>query len=193
MKGIIYIHIMILFSFSVAAHAQEKMATKIPFPKQTEIDSLRNPNHYYYMADLPLKKTGELIFTDSIQPSDNYITYSILDTISGCKKSDLNFYLKAFEKIINYADGSLAEAVGSYTWNFIEKRPAEFIDHIDTLNNEQIMKWADYTFYEMYFAYSREELKTKCQELVNKLKKINSTKSVSCFEKELNDRIENGI
>ena len=180
---------MILFTFSFSAHAKEKMTTLIPFVKQTEIDSLRNPNHYYYLADLPLKITGKLILTDSIQPSDNFITFSLMDTISGCKKSDLNFYLKIFEKIPNYADGALAGVVGSYTWNFIEKRPAEFINHIDTLNNDQIMKWADYTFYEMYFAYSGEELKINCQDLVNKLKNINSTKSVSCFERiEYQDR-----
>jgi len=190
MKRIFYIQIMILFS--VAVHAKEKMATQIPFVKQTEIDSLRNPNHYYYLTDLPLKKTGELFLTDSIQPSDNYITFSLMDTISGCTNSDLNFYLKVFEKILNYADGALAEAVGSYTWKFIEKRPAEFINHIDNLNDDQIMKWADYTFYEMYFAYSGEELKIKCEELLNKLKKVNSTKGVSCFEKELKTRIENG-
>ena len=184
---------MILSSFAVACQAQEKMATQIPFIKPTEIDSLRNPNHFYYLTDLPLKKTGELILTDSIQPSDNHITFLLMDTISGCRKSDLNFYLKVFEKILNYADGALAEAVGSFTWNFIKKRPVEFISHIDSLNNDQIMKWADYTFYEMYFAYSGEDLKIKCQELVNKLKKVNSTKSVSLFEKELKNRIENGI
>jgi hypothetical protein len=193
MKRIIYVQIIILFSFSMAAHAKEIIASQIPFVIQTEIDSLRNPNHYYYLADLPIKKTGELILTDSIQPSDNYITFSLMDTISGCKKNDLNFYLQVFEKILYYADAALAEAVGLYTWNFIKKRPDEFINHIDTLNNEQIMKWADYTFYEMYFAYSQEELKIKCQELVNKLKKVKSTKSVSCFEKELNNRIVNGL
>lgn len=184
---------MILISFSVAGQAQEKMATKIPFVKQTGINSLRNPNDFYYLTDLPLIKTGELILIDSIQPSDNHITFLLMDTISGCRKSDLNFYLKVFEKILNYADGALAEAVGSFTWNFIEKRPVEFINHIDTLNNEQIIKWADYTFEEMYFACSEAELKTKCDELVSKLKKINITKSVSCFEQELNERIENGI
>jgi len=191
MKRIFYILITMLFS--IATQAGEKIATEIPFVKQTEIDSLRNPNHYYYLTDLPLEKTGELILTDSIQPSDNYITFLLMDTISGCKKSDLSFYLKVFEKILNYADGALAETVGSYTWTFIEKRPAEFINHIDNLNDDQIMKWADYTFYEMYYAYSGEELKIKCEELVDKLKKINSTKSVFCFEKELKNRIENGI
>lgn len=193
MKRILYIQIIIIFFFSAAAHAKEKRVTQFPFVKQTETDSLRNPNHYYYLADLPLKEAGELILNDSIHPSDNHITFLLMDTISGCKKNDLNFYLKVFEKILNYADGALAEVVGSYTWDFIEKRPAEFINHIETLDNEQIMRWADFTFEEMYFAYSGDELKLKCQELVNKLKKVNTTKSVSCFETELNDRIENGI
>ncbi|MHC1775627.1 MAG: hypothetical protein AB9834_09460 [Lentimicrobium sp.] len=169
------------------------MATQIPCVKQTEIDTLRNPNEYYYLSDLPLKKAGELILNVSIRPSDNYITFSLMDTISGCTRSDLDFYLEVFEKILNYADGALSEAVGSYARNFIEKRPAEFINHIDTLNNEQIMKWADYTFYEIYFANPEEELNIKCQELVSKLRKINITKSVLSFEEELNNRIESEI
>ncbi len=169
------------------------MAIQISSTQQTETDSLRNPYHFYYMADLSLKKAGELILNDSIHPSDNFITFSLMDTISGCKENDLNFFLKVFEKILNDADGALAEAVGSNTWNFIENRPVEFINHIDKLNNDQIIKWADYTFSEMYFAYSEEELKIKCQELVNKLKKIKITKSVDCFEKEMKNRVQNGI
>lgn len=184
---------MILFSFSVLGQAQEKIATQSSFPKKTEIDSLRDPIHYYYLSDLPLKKGGELILSDSIRPTDNFITFSIMDTITGCSKSDLSFYLKVVEKILYNADGALAEAVGSYTWDFIEKRPDEFIRHLDTLNNEQIIKWARYTFGEMYFAYPKESLKTKCDELVIKLKKIKNTKGVSCFEKEMNERIKNGI
>ena len=169
------------------------MEIQISFGQQTETDSLRNPDHYYYMADLSLRKAGELILNDSIHPSDNFITFSLMDTISDCKERDLNFFLKVFEKILNDVDGALAEAVGSDTRNFIEKRPVEFINHIDKLNDKQIKKWADHTFSEMYFAYSEDVLKIKCQELVKKLKKIKTTKSVDCFEKEMKNKIQNGI
>ena len=183
----------ILFSLSALAYGKEKIPTQILFSQKSETDSLTNPNHFYYLSDLPLKKAGELILNDSIKPSDNFITFALMDTVSGCKKSDLNFYLKVFEKILNYADGALAEAVGSYTLNFIKKRPADFINHIGTLNDEQIKTWADYTFVEMYFTYPAEELKTKCRDLVNMLRKIKVTKSVACFEKELNNRVEKGV
>ena len=129
-----------LFSVSFGCHAKEEMTTLSSFGEPTVTDSVRNPSHFYYLADLPIKKTGELILKDSIKPSDNYITFSLMNAISVCKKSDLDFFLKVFEKILNDADGALAEAVGSYTWNFIEKRPFDFINHIDTLNDKQIIK-----------------------------------------------------
>jgi len=185
--------IIIIISFSVISHAKEKLEFNFSFNQQTETDTLRNPDNFYYLSDLPLKQVGELILNDSIYPSDNFVTFALLDTISGCKENDLEFFLKVSEKIINEADGAVAEAVGSYTWKFIEKRPTEFIKHIDKLNKEQVEEWADYTFYEMYFAYSEEELKKRCQELIDRLKKINTTKSVGYFEKELNARIKNGI
>lgn len=193
MKPLLLILIVFLFSISVACNAIEKMAIQFSFDQQIKTDSLRNPDHFYYLADLSLKKAGELILYDSIRSSDNFITFSLMDTISGCKESDLKFFLQVFEKILNDADGALAEAVGSYTWNFIKKRPVKFIDHIDKLNKRQILKWADYTSSEMYFAYSEEELKIKCQELINKLRKINTTKSVNIFEIELKNRIQKGL
>ena len=191
MKRLLFILIIILFS--VTGQAKETLECKSSFNCQTETDSLRNPNNFYYLSDLSLIKVGELILTDSIQPSDNFITFALLDTISGCNANELGFYLKVFEKIINVADGALAEAVGSYTYKFIEKRPVEFIKHLDKLNKGQVEEWADYTFYEIYFTYSEDELEKKCQELIDNLKKISTTKSVGYFEKELNTKIKNGI
>ncbi|GET24787.1 hypothetical protein [Prolixibacter sp. NT017] len=185
--------IIIIISFSVISHANEKFEFNFSINQQTETDTLRNPDNFYYLSDLPIKQVGELILNDSIYPSDNFVTFALLDTISRCKENDLEFFLKVSEKIINDADGALAETVGSYTRKFIEKRPTEFINHIDKLSEEQIRKWADFTFYDMYFAYSEDELKTNCKKLVDSLKKISTTKSVAYFEKELNTRIKNGI
>ena len=185
--------IIIIISFSITGHAKDKFEFNFLFNQQTETDTLRNPGNFYYLSDLSIKQVGELILIDSIYPSDNFVTFALLDTISGCKENDLEFFLKVFEKIINDADGALAETVGLYTWKFIKKRPIEFIKHIDKLNKEQIKKWADFTFYDMYFTYSEDELKTNCKKLIDSLKKISSTKSVGYFEKELNARIKNGI
>lgn len=176
----------------------ENFAKKKPvFPNsenpQTETDTLRNPNHFYYLSDLPLKKVGDLMLLDSILPSDNFITFSLMAAISDCHQNDLKFFLAVFEKVMNKADGALAEVVGSYTWNFIKKRPQEFINHIEVIKITQIRKWASFTFYEMYFAYTEEELTTKCQELIIGLKKIRKTKSLYAFENELNEIIINGL
>ena len=190
MKQLLFILTIIIFSFS--CHAKEKIEFHHILNQKTKTDSLRNPYNFYYLCDLPLTKVGELILNDSIQPSDNFVTSKLMDTISGCKMNQLGFFLKVFEKILDKADGALSEVVGSYTWNFINKRPTEFIKHIDTLNCKQIKKWVDYTFYEMYFHYSTQKLKIKCQELVDKLKNIKATKSVACFEKEMAYMIKNG-
>jgi len=149
-----------------------------------ETDTLRDQNHYYYLADLPIRTVGQLILDDSILPSDNWVTFTLMDTISTCRQADLEFYLAVFEKIMELSDGALSEAVGSYSWDFIEKRPAIFIKHLETVDRKCIDRWAYNTFYEMYFSYSGEELKITCNEMLEKLKKIETTENLLYFCKQ---------
>ena len=153
--------------------------------KRQEIDSLRNPNHNAYLTDLSFTKIGELVLKDSVQPTDNHVTFQLLDTISKCNENDISFYLKVFDKIMLNADGALAEAVGVYALNFIKKKPKVFISHIDTIALEQVDDWASYTAFEMYFDYEEDVLLEHCQLFVDNLKEISINENLLRFEKKM--------
>ncbi len=180
----------LLVIISTPVYARENISCKI---QNTEIDTLRDPNHFYFLSDLSIRTVGQLILCDSIKPSDNFVTFSLMDTISKCNKNELKFFLLVFEKTMELADGALAEAVGSYSLDFIEKRPKLFIQHLDTIPKKIIAKWANFTFYELYFTYSEGELKSKCEELVENLKKIEKTENLNYFEKQIYEILKNEL
>ena len=175
---------------STTLYARENISYWV---QNTEIDTLRDPNHFYFLSDIPIRAVGQLILTDSIKPSDNFVTFSLMDTISKCNHTDLKFFLLVFEKIMESADGALSEAVGSYSSYFIEKRPKVFIKHLDTIDKKSIEKWANFTFYELYFTYSENELKIQCEELVENLKKIEKTENLNYFEKQIEENLKNEL
>lgn len=145
-------------------------------------DSLRNPYHKAYLTDLSYKEIGHLILKNEVQPMDNHVTFALMDTISNCDTEFLEFYLRVFENIMKKSDGALGEAVGSFAWQFIKKRPNLFINHIDTTNSENVINWANNTVYEMYFSYPDDSLVFYCKELMKELKKIKRNDGLTLFE-----------
>lgn len=180
----------ILIIISTPVYARENIYCRI---QSTEIDTLRDPNHFYYLSDLSIRTIGQLILCDSIKPSDNFVTFSLLDTISKCTDNELKFFLTIFEKTMELADGALSEAVGSYALIFIENRPKLFIQHMDTIPKDIIAKWAYFTFYELYFSYSEDEIKAKCDELVINLKKVEKTENLNYFKEQIDEILKDEL
>ena len=148
-------------------------------------DKLKKSYPDAYLTELSIKRIGELILIDSIIPIDNDVTFKLLDTISSCNEKDLNFFLSVFNKIMFDADGALSEAVGVYTLKFIKMRPKIFISLIDTLSNESINEWAQYTAYELYFNHEEDSLVNYCNSLVNNLKDLSVSDNLLQFEKQI--------
>lgn len=82
--------------------------------KKITEDSLRNPYTEYYLSDLDLRTIAQLIVQDSVQPTDNKVTFSILDSATSGKTETRTYYSKAFDKIILKSDGALSEVIGIY-------------------------------------------------------------------------------
>ena len=121
-----------------------------------QVDTLRDPSHYFYLSNLPLRQVGQLILTDSIQPSDNKITFECMDSISSENVNTREYYYPVFLKILDKADGALAEAVGEPAMTYVEKYPKEFAERSKALNEDQFKRWASNTGYELYFTYETE-------------------------------------
>jgi len=86
-------------------------------------DTLRSKHHYY-----DLRTSARLILSDSISPSDNFITFSSMDSITSDQKEVRDFYFPVFQKIVEKTDGALSEVIGSYVLAYVKKYPKEFSD-----------------------------------------------------------------
>jgi len=96
--------------------------------KKEAEDSLRNPLSSFYLTDLKLEEVGKLILNDSIKPSDNLVTFCILDSISSTNKATRDFFFPVYKKIVKQSDGALADMVAGKTKQYIEKYPNEFAE-----------------------------------------------------------------
>ncbi len=145
-------------------------------------DTLREPYHYYYLSDLSLKEVGTLMLTDSIHPSDNKITFDLMDHISECEIGEFPFYFSVFNQIVKQADGAVAETVGSYIWRLIKKRPKEFVKNLDAVDDELVDRWAGLLVYKMYFSCPSDSLKYYNLKLFDSLIEIKSSKKLLLFK-----------
>jgi hypothetical protein len=150
-------------------------------------DSLRNKSHYYYLSDLKLRTSAKLILNDSIQPSDNLITFASMDSISADKKSVRDYYYPVFQKIISKADGALAEVVGSYLLAYVKRFPKEFAECYASCPKEisycnEIKKLAGFAEFEII---SQNDPQQELQNLINligtKYKNWKSDKTLMLF------------
>lgn len=157
----------------------------VKFEEFNKIDSLRDPAHWAYMSDLPLKTVAKLILSDSIEPSDNKFTFAMLDVIFTCDKSEQNFYLDVFDKIMRKSDGALSEAIGTYTYKFIQIQPIVLLKHLSKLEQQDIKNWARFTTFEMYYTVPEDSLVFYCNQLIDHLKAQKIKKGLDVFEKEL--------
>ncbi len=119
--------------------------------KKVNVDSLRIPTHFYYLADLKVDQIVKLIMTDSVRPSDNYITFRLLDSINSPNKATRADYLPVFLKIIDQADGALAEAMGDNCLAFAQKYAYELFNFNPPPTNDQLEMWAELAATELYF------------------------------------------
>ncbi|KAB1065575.1 hypothetical protein [Salibacter halophilus] len=93
-------------------------------------DSTSNPLSYHYLADKDLKKVARWIVSDSIEPADNKVTFSILNSISDSNKATRDYYFPAYLAIVKKSDGALAQIIGSYSLRYIKEYPVEFFERI---------------------------------------------------------------
>jgi hypothetical protein len=146
--------ILIIFIFASCSKGRIDNAESIKNDYSTQEDTLRNKNHYYYLSDLPLRQVGDLIISDSIAPSDNFVTFELMDSLNSDNKEARDFYFHVFEKIVKKSDGALSEVVGAYAQQYIENYPAEFFQRYNCCDSSSqccdgLIKIANYVTYEI--------------------------------------------
>jgi hypothetical protein len=114
-------------------------------------DSLRDPYSPYYLSDKSLKEIGQMILDDSVRPTDNDVTFRIMDSLLAKTSEDRKFYFKVYVKILDLADGALAEAVGVPGMKYVENFTKEFVDLSTRLTTKQLDSWANFIAWEILF------------------------------------------
>ena len=120
-------------------------------PKEKLLDSLNNPLSFYYLSDKPIEDNAMRILMDSISPSDNKITFDSMDSLSSANIKTRKLFFKVFIKILDKADGALAEAVGSYVIKYIESYPKEFLESTNKIDKKYFDSFANFAGYELGF------------------------------------------
>jgi hypothetical protein len=193
-------YLIIICAFFSCSQLQEKeKSSKVTIKIRTdtnqrkgfiEIDTLRNPSHFYYLADIDIKIVSKWLISDSILPADNFFTFRVMDSLNAKSYSDRRFYIKPFLKIVEKDDGSLAEAVGSYAWLYVENHTREFFELTPPLSKIQLERWAEYVGSEIFLSTdSTVNVSNEGRKFIKKIKYNCS----DCSEKVINKINDFGI
>jgi hypothetical protein len=85
---------------------------------------------------------GEMVLNGTLKPSDNTFTFRLMDSLMAVDQESRKFYFTVFNKILDYADGALGEAIGDYALTYVEQHPGEFIANMKDLPQERLAAWA---------------------------------------------------
>lgn len=166
------------------------------YAQSNEKDSLKNPISQYYLADLNLRDVATLIAEDSVQPMDNIVTFSILDSVTEGNPATRNYFAKAFDVIIIKSDGALSEVIGLYCIKSIYNHPNELLNWLSTGKMESTHESiAGYIAYELVMS---DELEKEKENLINRIKldavnsstKVNSEKFIALIEEKFEQLID---
>jgi hypothetical protein len=122
-------------------------------------DSLRDPSNFFYLSDLPSRKVGELILSDSIRALDNEASFRCLDSLNTSNSTSRAFYFQVFKKMISNSDGPLSESIGEYSKKYIETYPKEFANYASSFTKSQMQLWAFQTVEHVLAAVEEKRIK----------------------------------
>lgn len=137
------------------------------YGQNNDPDSLRNPFSEHYLTDLNLREVARLIVDDSVQPTDNIVTFSILDSVVQGNEETRDYFADAFDVIITKSDGALSEVIGQYCISSIYNHPNELLIWLSTGRFESSPESiAQYIVYELIMGENPEKEK---EELVHRI------------------------
>ena len=128
-------------------------------------DSTQPTATNYSWEQLPMREVAELILKDSIRPASSPIISRMLDSLTSDSKSTRQYYFSVFNKIMNKADGEIAESIGGYALTYVQNYPKEFLDNTKRFSKNNIEAWASNIGIEL-FLKSPENVKEAYDQIV---------------------------
>lgn len=116
-------------------------------PAKAEHPVVRN------LAELPIKKVGELILKDSIKSLNNEIvSFMLLDSLSAESRQSRDFYFRVFNKIMDRSGSVLSDAIGDYALTYVESYPNEFLANSKNFSPNRLETWASHIGIELFLS-----------------------------------------
>lgn len=128
------------------------------------VDSIGKNPIMLYLNDLKLSDMAKKFYNGEIYPTDDSITFNLLDTLTMTNSELSPFYKYIFNYICEISDGALSEVMGSYCLTAIQTNTELYIQ---SLSSTQL----GFICYELSFS---DNLNTKLMEL-EKIWKGNTT------------------
>jgi len=116
--------------------------TKVDSKSSTDSDSLKDPNNYNYLSNIPTKDFAELLLKDSILVNDYKGIHNCLDSLSSSNKDTRDFYFVVLNKVFDNLEVVLHQQMGIYLVKNIDKFKGEFLVRLSDMNNEQVKFYA---------------------------------------------------
>jgi hypothetical protein len=154
-----------LTTTEVSTDSTSNIVDRDPLPGNSLTDSTQPNTTRYSLEQLPMREVAELILKDSIRPTSSPIIYKMLDSLSSDSKLTRQYYFKVFNKIMNKADGEIAESIGGYALTYVQNYPKEFLDNTKGFSKNSIEAWASNIGIEL-FLVSNENVKAAYDQVV---------------------------
>lgn len=104
---------------------------------------------FHILSQTNLKVYGQQILDNKIKPTDDAITFRVLDSLFCKDLSSRNFYFKIANKIQHLSDGALSEYVSVIAGKFYLLHNVEFLKRTKQMTKDDIYQWLDYAAFDI--------------------------------------------
>jgi hypothetical protein len=139
-------------SSTKAASIDSPVVSKTTTQHTAQSFQKKDSSNTFNWEQLPVRTVADLILNDSIRPVSSPVIYDMLDSLSSDLKQSRQFYFKVFNKIMNKADGEVAESIGGYALTYVQNYPQEFLDNSRSFSKNQLEAWAGNIGIELYLS-----------------------------------------
>ena len=147
MRNFIYI----LLIFIISCNSEPKVNNNAPQLINDTIkennknvpDSLKDPENYYYLTNLPTTEAAKLILNGYVEVGDYKIMYNCLDSLNSKQKATRDYFFKVLIKMFENQEVVLSQNMGPYLIKYIDNNQEEFLNRIVNMKKENLYSFAD--------------------------------------------------
>lgn len=118
-----------IFAQSVSRHNDPKNHPSLT--NKTFVDNIAGKPIKYYLNHKSVGEIAKLFYKGEFAVSDDAATSSIIDSVLTHNNDTRPFYFFLFNRLIELADGALAEYVAEVSGKYLREFPCEFLTMVD--------------------------------------------------------------